>query len=405
MSRTHRLVVAVAAAGLLAAACGGPRQDGTTRATPVFTPAAGRAPAAGPAGPASPSSSPSVSPSASARASTPGPTPLASIGTGERAVSVLALNGYVEWGGTDPKVSWVGEFEKTTGCKVGLRFYDPSRDDGASVPAPSSFDVISATPVIAGGLIAEGKVAPLNTALLPGYDKIPKRLRELPAEDGQVYGVPYLWGLNQVLYDSGEVDPDGADAIFADEGPVMFRDSPLSLADAALVLKERGARVKDPFHLTPEQLDAAAELFDKPDRRLFWTDPIEVVKGFAAGSVRLAQGTPYHRDVLSRGDRPVRAAGDRPVTGWADSWMVSARAAHPSCAYRWLDWTSSAAVQRQVAAWTGSAPANPGACTGRARRVCAAYRMGEPDAFRGVYFAERPTDYDQWIGRWSQIAG
>src|SRR5690606_36630815 len=106
----------------------------------------------------------------------------------------------------------------------------------------------------------------------------PKRLRELPAEGGQVFGVPYLWSVNEVLYDSEKVSPRGSGALFdagASTGAVMFKDSPLSLADAALVLMDRGARIKDPFKLTAKQLDAAAELFDRPGERVYWRDPIE----------------------------------------------------------------------------------------------------------------------------------
>ena len=341
------------------------------------------------------------------------PSPAASVGPGEGTLSVVALNGYAEWGGTDPKVRWVGAFELQTGCKVSLRYYDPAAPEKPDDFAPSSFDVVSATPQLAGRLMADRKVAPLNTSLIDHYDKIPKRLRELPSvtQDDQTYGVPFLWGTNEVLYDSSKLRPDGPQAIFEDEGPVLFRDSPLSLADAALVLKERGADIKDPFDLSADQLDAAAGLLSggkqgAPGRRLFWTDPIEVVQAFASGSVRLAQATPYHEDVLKRGRTAVRAVTDRPVTGWADAWMVSSRTAHPACAYKWLEYAASPEVQRKAAVWNGLAPANPGACAGLARgirRVCADYKAGRSSAFTGVFFAVRPPRYDQWIDRWSHL--
>ncbi|MEV4300533.1 extracellular solute-binding protein [Microbispora rosea] len=396
MRRTH-LVATVAAAGLLAAACGG----GPAPATEVATPGAVAAAATTAAGP-SPSS-----PSSSG----PTPTPLASVGRGEGTVSVVAIDGYAEWGGVDPKVKWVGTFEKETGCKVSLRYYDPRQEERPGDFPPSSFDVISATPEVGGRLMDEGKAAPLNTGLLDGYDKIPKRLRTLPSvtRDEQVYGVPYVWATNEILYDAGKVSPDGPESLFTDKGPVMLRDRPLSLADAALVLKAQGTDVgediKDPFDLTDAQLDAAAELFTSGDdgRRVFWRDPVEVVQGFATGSVRLAQATPYHLDVLRRGHKQVTALTDRPVTGWADAWMMSAQAPHPSCAYKWLDFTMSADVQRKVSDWTGLAPANPEGCTGAARRICADYRVGTSQAFRGVYFAVRPKDYDKWVERWSRV--
>ncbi|MEU8278902.1 extracellular solute-binding protein [Microbispora bryophytorum] len=396
MRRTH-LVATVAAVGLLAAACAGRPAPATHVATPG-TSVAAAATASGGAGP-SPSSG------------GPTPTPVASVGPGEGTVSVVAIDGYAEWGGVDPKVRWVGTFEKETGCKVSLRFYDPRQEEKPGDFPASSFDVISATPEVGGRLMDDGKAAPLNTALLDGYDKIPKRLRTLPSvtRDDRVYGVPYVWATNEILYDAGKVSPDGPESIFADKGPVMFRDRPLSLADAALVLKAQGtdvgADIKNPFDLTDAQLDAAAQLFTSGEdgRRTFWRDPVEVVQGFATGSVRLAQATPYHLDVLRRGHKPVRALTARPVTGWADAWMMSAQAPHPSCAYKWLDFTMSADVQRKVSAWMGLAPANPEGCTGAARRICADYRVGTSRAFQGVYFAVRPKAYGKWVERWSRI--
>ncbi|MEU6408702.1 extracellular solute-binding protein [Microbispora sp. NPDC046933] len=395
MRRSH-LVAAVAAVGLLATACAGRPAPVTEVATPGTSAAAATA-------------SRSAGPSPSSGG--PTPTPVASLGSGEGTVSVVAIDGYAEWGGVDPKVKWVGTFEKETGCKVSLRYYDPRQEEKPGDFPPSSFDVISATPEVGGRLVNEGKAAPLNTALLHGYDKIPKRLRTLPSvtRDGRVYGVPYVWATNEVLYDAGKVRPDGPQSLFKDRGPVLLRDRPLSLADAALALKAEGADVgadiKDPFDLTDAQLDAAAELFtsNEDGRRTFWRDPVEVVQGFATGSVRLAQATPYHLDVLRRGHKPVRALTDRPVTGWADAWMLSAQAPHPSCAYKWLDFTMSADVQRKVSAWTGLAPANPEACTGAARRICTDYRVGTSRAFRGVYFAVRPEAYDKWVERWSRV--
>ncbi|WP_432931333.1 extracellular solute-binding protein [Microbispora sp. CA-135349] len=391
MRRTH-VVAAVSAVALLAAACAGRPAPVTEVVAPGTSVAAATA-------------SRSAGPSPSSTG--PTPAPIASLGPGEGTVSVVAIDGYAEWGGVDPKVKWVGAFEKETGCKVSLRYYDPRQEEKPGDFPPSSFDVISATPEVGGRLMNEGKAAPLNTALLHGYDKLPKRLRTLPSvtRDGRTYGVPYVWATNEVLYDTGEVSPGGLESLFEDKGPVLLRDRPLSLADAALVLRAGGAKIKDPFDLTDAQLDAAAELFTsgKKGRHVFWRDPVEVVQGFATGSVRLAQATPYHLDVLRRGHKPVSALTDRPVTGWADAWMVSAQAAHPSCAYKWLGFTMSADVQRRAAAWTGLAPANPGACTGAARRICADYHAGTSRAFRGVYFAVRPEAYDKWVDRWSRI--
>jgi putative spermidine/putrescine transport system substrate-binding protein len=50
------------------------------------------------------------------------------------------------------------------------------------------------------------------------------------------------------------------------------------------------------------------------------------------------------------------------MTGWADTWMVTADAAHPNCMLRWMRWTLSPRVQAQMALWYGAAPSNGRAC-------------------------------------------
>lgn len=404
---TPARVLATAAAGLTLASCAGPATTGTTgtaaRETPARTVAA-------------PSPSPSTSPTPTP---SPSPTPTA-LGKGEGVVRVLALRGYVEYGGVDPKVNWIMDFERETGCRVRLTYIDRgTRLDRVLADGP--YDVVSAPPEAAGRLIAERRVAPLTTALIPHYTEIPRWLRELPAVTAhdRVYGVPYLWAYHQIGYDPARTGRDGAPkdvgALFREPGPVMLRDDPLTIADAALALRGKD-RPDDPFRLTPEQLDAAMALLDgrKGDERTYWRGSLDVVRGFAPGRLRLAQALPYQLGVLARAGRPVRAVTPARTTGWADSWMISATAQSPNCAYRWIGHMVSRGVQRQAAEWTGLAPANPKACTGRARRVCADYRVDDPRLAGRIAFAVRPTadcgdgaagctDYAEWERRWREL--
>jgi Spermidine/putrescine-binding periplasmic protein len=413
---TAARALAAIAAGLALAACGGPGGPVTTgtmaREAPPRT-------APSPSGSPSPTPRPAASPTPKA---TPAPTPT-SLGRGEGMVRVLAPRGYVEYGGTDPNVNWVTSFERETGCRVRLTY----AERGAAIErmlADDGYDVVAAPPEVAGRLITERRVAPLRTSLLAHYRDVPRWLRELPAYTArgaagdEVYGVPYLWAYHQVAYDrsaGGADTPKDGGALFREPGPVLLRDDPLTIADAALALRGEG-RPEDPFRLTPDQLDAAVALLAgrKEEDRSYWRSSLDVVRGFAAGRLRLAQALPYQVGVLARADRPVRAVTPRRTTGWADAWLVTADAAHPNCAYRWIGHMLSRDVQREAAEWNGLAPANLKACTGRARRVCADYRVDDPDLARRVAFAVRPardcgdgeagcTDYAEWERRWREL--
>ncbi|GIH80684.1 spermidine/putrescine ABC transporter substrate-binding protein [Planobispora longispora] len=330
---------------------------------------------------------------------------------------MLTFQGHVEYGGTSSEADWVASFEQESGCRVATLDRVRTSAEMADKLGAGVYDVVSPSPDLAGALIAEGGASPLDTALVEGYDDIPARLRELPAlrSGEKVYGIPYLWGVNLVLH--GEGRHDGPRALYAD-GPAAIRDTPLSIADAALVLKETepALGIDDPFQLTPDQLGAAEKLLAEKDGadRVYWRDPIELIRAVAGGSVRLAQAWPYHADLFKRADSPVRAFGDAPMTGWADSWMITARPASPNCAYRWLNWVTSPAVQQEAAAWTGLAPANPAACTGQARPICDLHHVGDEIWSKRVFFAARPsrdcggldgecTDYTDWVNRWRKL--
>ncbi|MFC3981422.1 extracellular solute-binding protein [Streptosporangium jomthongense] len=351
------------------------------------------------------------------RSPTPSPKPSASIGKGEGTLQVLTYQGHVEYGGATASADWLSPFEKLTGCRVSRLDRVHSGEEMAEKVRSASYDVISASPDLAGRLIADGAVRPLDTTLLRSYKDIPRRLRELPATrdaSGKVYGVPYLWGTNQVIREPGA--PDGPDAVYRTEQSAV-RDTPLSIADAALALRRTRPElgVKDPYQLTPAQLDAAVGLLAEHDgpRRVYWTSTLEVIQAFSTGEAHVAQALPYHLDLFERAGRTVeREKG--PVTGWADAWMVGTGATSPNCAYKWLNWVGSADTQHSAAAWTGLAPANVKACDGEVRRLCDAYHARDDRELGRVLFAARPTkdcggsggectDYTEWEKRWKDL--
>ncbi|GAA3038853.1 extracellular solute-binding protein [Streptosporangium longisporum] len=412
LGRARRAAL-LGAGGLLLAAC---TQTGTGTVSAV-RPAGNPSPAATSPSPVTSTLEPSAGITATPASPAPSvsPTPSASIGKGEGTLQVLTFQGHVEFGGAGSRINWVTPFERRSGCVVRVDRVRTAEEMAARFAA-GTYDVVSPSPELAGLLVEQKKVTPLDTSLVGAYRDIPKRLRELPGlrEDGLVYGVPYLWGVNRVIYEGeGTRKPP---ALY-ERAPAAIRDSPLSIADAALALGGgTGPEIDDPFQLTPEQLDAAVALLtrgDGPDR-LYWDDSLDLVRAMSSGSVRIAQALPYHLDLFRRAGRETRAAEGGPVTGWVDSWMISARSASPNCAYRWLDWMSSERAQRSAAAWTGLAPANPEACGGRAGRICDAYRVRDGRGLRDVLFASRPApdcggrggtcaDYAEWTERWKDL--
>ncbi len=69
---------------------------------------------------------------------------LKSIGPGEGALSLIAWAGYAENGSNDPKVNWVGPFEKATGCKTTVKVAGTS-DEMVTLMKTGQYDSVSAS--------------------------------------------------------------------------------------------------------------------------------------------------------------------------------------------------------------------------------------------------------------------
>ena len=129
-----------------------------------------------------------------------------SLGTGEGAVSILAWPGYAEDGSTDKAVDWVTPFEKKTGCKATVKYFNTS-DEAVSLMKGGEYDVVSASGDATLRLIASGDVAPVNTDLVPSYADVAPFLKEqkFNSVDGQMYGIPHGWGANLLMYRKKDV--------------------------------------------------------------------------------------------------------------------------------------------------------------------------------------------------------
>jgi putative spermidine/putrescine transport system substrate-binding protein len=122
---------------------------------------------------------------------------LSKLGKGEGTVNLIAWAGYVENGGTDPKVDWVTGFEKETGCKVNVKIGGTS-DEMVQLMKTGEYDAVSASGDATLRLIAGKDVAPVNTSLIPNYKDVYEGLKNQKwnSSGGKAYGVPHGRGAN-----------------------------------------------------------------------------------------------------------------------------------------------------------------------------------------------------------------
>ena len=304
----------------------------------------------------------------------PALTALDKLGTPEGEVNVLAWPGYVEDGSNDPKVDWVSDFEKSSGCKVNIKTFGTS-DEAVQLMRTGQYDVVSASGDATLRLIAAGDVEPVNTSLITNYPDIFESLKMKPwnSVNGVAYGIPHGRGANLLMYRTDLVKPapDSWSAVFdqagAQKGKVTAYDSPIYIADAALYLMatKPELKIKDPYALDDTQLAAAVDLLkaQKANVGEYWSDYLKEIQAFKNGTSTV--GTTWQVIAnLAKGEKaPVEAFLPKEgATGWSDTWMVGAKSQHKTCAYKLIDHLVSPKVNAQIAEYFGEAPGNRKAC-------------------------------------------
>ena len=343
-------------------------------------------------------------------------------GNGEGQLDLLQWPGY-----SDP--SFARDYESQTHCTI-TRTVVGSSSDFERLLKSRRFDLASPSGDVTGTLIAEKLVQPLDVDRVPAWIQITPSLRS-PAFNtvgGKHYGLTVLWTPNELLYHRQRAKPAPTTwrAVYDDRfrGRVSIPDNPMQIADAALYLRDTtpGLRITDPYELTKPQFDAAVALLrrQRPLVQRYWDYATEQIQDFRTGAAVVGSAWPYQGQVLATSNVPVRELVPRAgTTAWADSWMLTSKAAHPNCAYKWLQFALTAPVQATEALALRESPANPRACRlleAAEAGLCATYHAAAPPSFmRRLAFWKTPVaqckegaskkcvPYTAWQKAWAKI--
>ena len=372
------------------------------------------------------------------------------IGEGEGQLNLIAWHGYTEDGTTEgyEEYDWVTPFEDETGCQVDVTYGDSSdemvqlmRQGGGS-----EFDGVSASGDASNRLIAGGDVGAVDPSLFPEMENV---IAPLNPDGGtntdhyivgdNVFGTPYMYGPNFLMYNTEEVSPAPTswDVTFEPDSPyagkVTAYDSPIFIADAALYLMatQPDLGITDPYELTQDQFDAAVDLLKQQAEMIsaYWALYTDEIDGFVDGSMVVGTAWPVNL-TYTKGPEAANAAAVIPsegVTGWADTWMISANAPHPNCMLQWMDWTLQPEIQAEVGIYYGAAGSNVGSCAEIASQLgeggeelvnTVEYSFcGDAEFLDSIYLWKTPQvacgddrgdtciDYSQWTQAWTEIRG
>jgi putative spermidine/putrescine transport system substrate-binding protein len=356
--------------------------------------------------------------------------PMAKLGQGEGKLNIIAWAGYAEDGSTDPKVDWVTPFEKQTGCQVNVKIGNTS-DEMVTLMRTGRYDGVSASGDATLRLIAGGDVAPVNTDLVPNYKDVFAGLKNkgFNSVDGQMYGIPHGRGANILMWNSKKITTplDSWAAVFTDagqyKGKVTAYDSPIYIADAALFLKstQPALGIDNPYELNDKQFAAAVALLKQQRANIgeYWADYTKEQQAFANGNSEVGTTWQVIANLLDGDKVPVKTTLPKEgSTGWSDTWMISSKAQHPNCMYKWMDWIISPKVNAEVAEWFGEAPSNAKSCAETSdKSFCDTFHAADEAYFDKVSFWTTPRkdcgddrgatckDYSDWVQAWTEIKG
>lgn len=375
------------------------------------------------------------------------------IGEGEGELHLIAWNGYTEFGDADPAYDWVTPFEKESGCETSdfIKYADTSdemvslmRQGGGAV-----YDGVSASGNASNKLIAGQDVGAVDTSLFPDLADVIGPLNPDGGTstshyivDDHVYGTPWMYGPNFLMYNTDKVKPaptswdvtfeptlDGQPNPYS--GSITGYDDPIFIADAALYLKthEPDLGITDPYELTQEQFDASIELLKKQQPMItkYWSLYTDEIDGFNDGSMLVGTAWPVNL-TYTKDEAPAAAViPSEGVTGWADTWMISANAPHPNCMLKWMQWSMKPDIQAQVGIFYGAAGSNTKSCdliaeglgkggTDLVNTVEYSF-CGNEEFLNSLHLWKTPeanchddrgnvcVDYSQWLTSWTEVKG
>jgi len=356
---------------------------------------------------------------------------------GEGEVDIVAWAGYIERGDSDKNYDWVTAFETATGCKVNVQIADTS-DEMVTLMNEGNYDLVTASGDASLRLVAGKRVQPVDLSRIPAYSTVDKRLQagNWYTVDGKPYGVPYQWGPNVLMYNTkifNNVAPTSWSVVFEEQtlpdgksnkGRVQAYSGPIYMADAALYLatKQPDLKITNPYELDQTQYDAVLKVLraQRPLVASYWQNASVQVDNFTNEGLAASSSWPYQVNTLVGATPPQPIASTIPVegaTGWADTTMLSANAPHPNCAYLWMQHSLDPKVQGDVAAWFGSVPVVPAACTASTLLGADGCKTNGIDNFDKIRFWQTPsTDcgdargktcipYRKWVTDYIAIIG
>jgi len=324
-----------------------------------------------------------------------------------------SLNLLVWEGYADP--SFVKGFEDAHHCRISASYMGSSDELVAKLRGGSAgnYDVISPSSDVATSIAAGGLAAPLDLSKLPSYSQLSTQLTSLPLVrvNGQIYGVPFMWGPDPLIYDTTvfALPPDSWNVLWDPKykGKISVWDDLSTVYMAAQVL---GYDKPDPsqlYNLSDEQLEAVKKklLELKPNIRKMWSTGGELTNLFQNHEIVAAMGWPLNTADLKKINFPVgETIPKENTTGWIDHLMITAGSENKELAYEFLEYMIEAKTQKLVTDKTHYVPANPQAAQLMTPEEVKTLHLDDVDLYqKRLYFWQNVPRRAKYNEIWNEV--
>ena len=323
-------------------------------------------------------------------------------------LSLLVWEGYA-----DP--SFLQPFEQAHKCKVVAAYMGSSDELVAKLRggSASNYDVISPSSDVATSIVRAGLAAPLDLAKIPSYGQLSARLRDSPLvkDKGQVYGVPFVWGPNPLLYDTAAFPqaPDSWSILWDPKykGKISLWDELSSVYMAAQILGYDKPDANNIYNLNDAQLEAVKKkLIElKPNIRKYWATGGELTNLFQNHEIIAAMGWPLMTNQLRKINFPIAEVIPKEnTTGWIDHLMITAASTRKDLAQQFLEYMIEAKTQKLVADVTQYTPANPATSELLTPQERKNLHLDNPDEYmKRIYFWQDVPRRAKYNEIWNEV--
>lgn len=323
-------------------------------------------------------------------------------------LNLLVWEGYAD-------ESFVKEFEQANNVKVNAAYMGSSDELVAKLKGGGGdiYDIISPSSDLPDLLISQGLVTDIDISKIKTWNELSPKLRELPLinKNGKIYGVPFAWGPDPLLYDADVIKtpPTSLNDLWDPQykGKVSVWDDLSTIYLAGQVL---GYDKNDPsalYNMTDEQLAAVkAKLMElKPSIRKYWATGGDLTNLFANREVVIAIGWPLMAQDLKKQGRNIgQLIPKEGTTGWIDNLMIPAASKNKELAMKFIEYVTSAEAMKKVADVTNYSVANTGAAKLMTKEQAEALYMDNPDAYmKQINFWQNVPRRDLYNEIWNEV--